>query len=118
MYEAVSYTHLDVYKRQIVDGAVDSRTSKTLVPKYNKTYTLELKGSGTSTVVIQLDGQAYSCLLYTSGKAGTVISKKPLIVACGEKSVELCEIQPEGKKKMTAESFLAGHRLSVGDVIG
>lgn len=33
--------------------------SKTLVPKYNKTYTLELKGSGTSTVVIQLDGQAY-----------------------------------------------------------
>ena len=43
----------------IVDGAVDSRNSKTLVPKYNKTYTLELKGSGTSTVVIQLDGQAY-----------------------------------------------------------
>ena len=38
---------------------VDSRNSKTLVPKYNKTYTLELKGSGTSTVVIQLDGQAY-----------------------------------------------------------
>ena len=43
----------------IVDGAVDSQNSKTLVPKYNKTYTLELKGSGTSTVVIQLDGQAY-----------------------------------------------------------
>lgn len=43
----------------IVDGAVDSRNSKTLVPKYNKTYTLELKGSGTSTVVIQLDGKAY-----------------------------------------------------------
>lgn len=43
----------------IVDGAVDSQNSKTLVPKYNKTYTLELKGSGTSIVVIQLDGQAY-----------------------------------------------------------
>ena len=43
----------------IVDGAVDSQNSKTLVPKYNKTYTLELKGSGTSSVVIQLDGQAY-----------------------------------------------------------
>ena len=51
-------------------------------------------------------------------RAETVISTKPLIVACGEKSVELCEIQPEGKKKMTAEAFLAGHRLSVGDVIG
>ena len=43
----------------IVDGAIDSQNSKTLVPKYNKTYTLELKGSGTSSVVIQLDGQAY-----------------------------------------------------------
>ena len=27
-------------------------------------------------------------------------------------------ILSEGKKKMTAEAFLAGHRLSVGDVIG
>ena len=59
-----------------------------------------------------------SLLCEKSGKAGTVISTKPLIVACGEKSVELCEIQPEGKKKMAAEAFLAGHRLSVGDVIG
>lgn len=43
----------------IVDGVVDSQYSKTLVPKYNKTCTLEITGSGTSTVVIQLDGQAY-----------------------------------------------------------
>ena len=53
-----------------------------------------------------------------SGKSGNCNQHKTLIVACGEKSVELCEIQPEGKKKMTAEAFLAGHRLSVGDVIG
>lgn len=43
----------------IVDGVVDQQYSKTLVPKYNKTCTLEITGSGTSTVVIQLDGQAY-----------------------------------------------------------
>ncbi len=43
----------------IVDGAVDSQHSKTLVPKYNKTYTIELTGSGNSNVVIQLDGQTY-----------------------------------------------------------
>jgi len=43
----------------IVDGVVDPQHSKTLVPKYNKTCTLEITGSGTSTVVIQLDGQAY-----------------------------------------------------------
>lgn len=43
----------------IVDGAVDSQYSKTLVPKYNKTYTLQIKGSGSSTVIVQLDGQIY-----------------------------------------------------------
>lgn len=43
----------------IVDGVVDPQYSKTLVPKYNKTCTLEITGSGTSTVVIQLDCQAY-----------------------------------------------------------
>lgn len=53
-----------------------------------------------------------------SGKAGTIISTKPLVVACGDGSVEICEIQPEGKKRMTAEAFIAGHKISVGDEIG
>lgn len=43
----------------IVDGVVDTRYSKTLVPRYNKTCTLEITGSGTSNVVVQLDGQDY-----------------------------------------------------------
>lgn len=43
----------------IVDGVVDPQYSKTLVPKYNKTCTLELTGTGTSTVIVQLDGQIY-----------------------------------------------------------
>lgn len=53
-----------------------------------------------------------------SGKSGTVISVKPLVVACSEGSVEICEIQPEGKKRMTAEAFMAGHKIELGDVIG
>lgn len=53
-----------------------------------------------------------------SGKSGEVISTKPLVVACGEKSVEIFELQPEGKKRMTAEAFLAGHKLEIGDIIG
>ena len=43
----------------IIDGVVDTQYSKTLVPMYNKTCTLEITGSGTSTVVVQLDGQTY-----------------------------------------------------------
>lgn len=52
------------------------------------------------------------------GESGTVLSVKPFVVACGENSVEIIELQPEGKKRMTAEAFLAGHKLSIGDRIG
>ena len=45
------------------------------------------------------------------------LSVKPLLIACGEGSVELVTIQPEGKKPMTAEAFLAGHKLSVGESV-
>lgn len=53
-----------------------------------------------------------------SGRSGEVLSTKPLVVACGEKSVEILELQPEGKKRMTADAFLAGHKLEIGDTIG
>ena len=52
-----------------------------------------------------------------SGKVGTIISIKPLTIACGEGSIEIIELQPEGKKRMDAAAFLAGHKLSVGDII-
>lgn len=50
-----------------------------------------------------------------SGAAGTILSLKPFVVACGDKSVELIEIQPQDKKRMTAQAFLAGHKLNIGD---
>ena len=53
-----------------------------------------------------------------SGTAGTIISTKPLVVACGENSVEITELQPEGKKRMPASAFVAGHKLCVGDKLG
>lgn len=51
-----------------------------------------------------------------SGASGTILSVKPLIIACGEGSIEIAELQPEGKKRMTAEAFAAGHKLNVGDI--
>ncbi len=44
-----------------------------------------------------------------SGRPGELLSEKPLIIACGSKAIELLELQPEGKKKMTAEAFAAGY---------
>lgn len=49
-----------------------------------------------------------------SGKCGEILCARPLIVACGKGSVEIVELQPEGKKKMTAEAFAAGHKLEKG----
>ncbi len=50
-------------------------------------------------------------------KAGTIISVTDGIeVACGDgKTVCITELQPEGKKRMTAKAFLLGHSLQAGD---
>ena len=52
--------------------------------------------------------------------AGTVIrSDEKLIIACGEgTALELCEIQPEGSRQMTATEWLRGKKIAVGTVIG
>lgn len=47
-----------------------------------------------------------------SGKPGFVVSTSPLTVACGEGSVEILSMQPEGKKAMDSASFLMGHKLN------
>lgn len=52
-----------------------------------------------------------------SGEPGTILSLKPFVIACAKGSVEILELQPEGKKRMTAEAFLAGHKLSPGEKI-
>lgn len=53
-----------------------------------------------------------------SGKSGTVISVNPPTVACGDGSVELKEVQIEGKKRMSAEEFFRGQRIKCGDMLG
>lgn len=51
--------------------------------------------------------------LPTPAAPGEVVSadRHEIIVACGEGALRLLEIQPEGGRRMTAEQFLAGHRL-------
>ena len=53
-----------------------------------------------------------------SGEAGKILSLDPLTVACGEGSVIIHELQLEGKKRMDAKTFLVGHKLCVGELIG
>jgi methionyl-tRNA formyltransferase len=52
----------------------------------------------------------------STGTPGTVLAANldGIEVACGEGSLVLLEIQPEGKRVMSAADFLAGHKLAPG----
>src|SRR5216684_6147271 len=52
-----------------------------------------------------------------TGAPGTVLSigKQGIQVACGSGSLLLVELQPEGKRAMSAVEFLAGHQIAVGE---
>jgi methionyl-tRNA formyltransferase len=45
---------------------------------------------------------------------GTVVSTSPFIVSCGQGLLELTEVQPESRKRMSAADFLRGHALPAG----
>ncbi len=50
-----------------------------------------------------------------TGRIGEVLSVKPLKIACGNGSIILKTIQPQGKKPMEGSAFAAGRRLKIGD---
>jgi len=52
-----------------------------------------------------------------SGKSGEILkSDDELIVACGDDALKITELQVPGKKRMTAESFLRGYKMSTGKI--
>lgn len=53
------------------------------------------------------------------GYPGEVIDlREGIEVACGEGSLVIKELQLEGKRKMTAEEFLRGYKLNLGEKLG
>ncbi len=49
--------------------------------------------------------------------AGTVLSVRPLVVACATGAVELRRVVPEGSKPMDGSAWAAGLRLAAGDLL-
>lgn len=45
----------------------------------------------------------------------TEVSKDAIIVACGKDNLIIEELQIEGKRKMTAKEFIAGHKICAGE---
>lgn len=58
----------------------------------------------------------------TDREPGTIIAREEdgLVVACGEGAVKITELQPEGKKRMSALDFLrgAGSSIEIGTKVG
>lgn len=52
------------------------------------------------------------------GPRGTILTVKPLIAACGEGSLELVEVQLEGRKRLAAAEFANGQRLKENETLG
>ncbi len=50
------------------------------------------------------------------GQAGEVLDDH-LLIACGEGALRLTEVQPAGKGKMSAEDFLRGVTINIGDLL-
>lgn len=46
------------------------------------------------------------------------VTREGIVVACGEDALAIRELQLEGKRKMKVEEFIAGHKVSAGDVLG
>jgi methionyl-tRNA formyltransferase len=52
------------------------------------------------------------------GPGGILSVDEGLLVACGEGAVRLARLQPEGKRWLTSEEFINGHRVTVGQHFG
>lgn len=49
---------------------------------------------------------------------GTVVGLDgEILVACGKGTLALCQVIPEGKKRMAAADYIRGRRLNVGDLL-
>jgi methionyl-tRNA formyltransferase len=57
---------------------------------------------------------------HTALNAGTVeVGKRHLLVGCGDNTaLELLEVQPSGKKRMSAEAFISGYKPVSGERMG
>lgn len=47
-----------------------------------------------------------------SGKPGDILSLSPFVIGCGSGSLEICEVQLEGKRRMSVSDFLRGNKIN------
>jgi methionyl-tRNA formyltransferase len=65
--------------------------------------------------VAQSDDGLPEPVLALAQAAGTIVHIQPLIVACGDGALEIQELQMPGGKRQTAQQFVHGQHVQVGD---
>jgi len=60
------------------------------------------------------------CVHSIAGAPGEIaqVSKDGLVVVTGEGNLTIKELQIEGKRRMTVEDFIAGHKIKIGERLG
>lgn len=53
-----------------------------------------------------------------TGKVGTILDEKRMLVGCGDGAIELLEVQAEGAKRLPASDFMNGKRIQMGEQLG
>lgn len=87
------------------------------VRPWPRAYTFWHRG-GASPMRINVDLVAASAA-DSENAPGTIIeTSNRLIVATGDGALELLEVQPAGKRSMSAAEFLRGNRVQIGDRLG
>ena len=87
-----------------------NETAKKIVAKINALYPnpgtwFEIDGSRIKPIKVRE--------VKINGKPGSIINKD-FIIACSENSVQILELQKEGKQPMKSKEFLKGNKLKIG----
>jgi methionyl-tRNA formyltransferase len=52
------------------------------------------------------------------GPGGSILSLRPLVVQCGAGTLELLDVQQEGRKRISASDFVNGQRVTENETLG
>lgn len=112
----VTYAPMIKREDELIDFARSSEAIANQIRGLNPTPNAYTYRDGTVFKVISAEANNGS----VEAEPGTIveINKDQLVVATGDGSISLFEVQPAGKKAMTIAQFLQGTRLQKGDRFG
>ena len=112
----VTYAPMIKREDELIDFARSSEAIANQIRGLNPTPNAYTYRDGTVFKVISAEANNGS----VEAEPGTIveINKDQLVVATGDGSISLFEVQPAGKKAMTIAQFLQGTRLQKGDKFG